>query len=275
MSALEYSDDAVNALDAFLECDHVLFVEGDDDVLFWSTVFEKCSKLTVDIRPVGGVNELKPYVEKIKSGELLCLVAQDADYTRYVSSFSPHPRILYTYGYSIENTLYKSELISTVIGLWTKKDASCVREVNEWLSILSRISAPLFYLDFVNYKKELKIDTGAGHCQQFMLSRLSEEIDVAKLTDHLALIHERHGVVYTDRDINEIKKVPLVVLMRGHFLQSAVLRFVNKKIKAIRRNSSVSADALYAHAIHHFQSGFPWRGEEGKYYSRQISDISS
>ncbi len=274
MSALEYSDDAVNALDAFLECDHILFVEGDDDVLFWSTVFEKCSKLTVDIRPVGGVNELKPYVEKVKSGELSCLVAQDADYTRYVAGFSHHPRVLYTYGYSIENTLYKSELISAVVGYWSKRDINCAIEVSEWLQNLSKVTAPLFYLDFLNFKKELKIDTGAGHCQQFMLSRLSEEIDVVKLNEHIALINNEHGLDYCERDVAEVARIPLVILMRGHFLQSAVLRFVNKKIKAIRRNASVSADALYAHAIHHFQSGFSWKCEEGKYYSRQIAAIS-
>ncbi|MGY2409579.1 DUF4435 domain-containing protein [Pseudomonas pergaminensis] len=275
MSALEYSDEALNALDVFLECDHILFVEGDDDVLFWRTVFEKNSNLSVDIRPVGGVNELKPYVDKVKAGELSCLVAQDSDYTRYVSGFVPHPRVLHTYGYSIENTLYKPELISSVIGLWAKKDISCVEEVKEWLSNFTLLSAPLFYLDFINYKKELKIDTGAGHCQKFMLGRLSEQLDVAKLCEHVEGIRAAHGVIYSEADVQAIVKVPVVVLMRGHFLQSAVLRFINRKIKAFGRNASVSVDALYAHAIHYFQNGFSWKSPEGKHYIKEVSKISN
>ncbi|MDF3135351.1 DUF4435 domain-containing protein [Pseudomonas extremaustralis] len=274
MSALEYSNDALNALDAFMECDHILFVEGDDDVLFWRTVFEKCSDLTVDIRPVGGVNELQPYVNKVKCGDLSCLVAQDSDYTRYVPGFVRHPRVLYTFGYSIENTIYKSDLISSVIGLWSKRNINCLKDVDEWLERFSRVVGPLFYLDFVNYKKGLEVDVGAGHCQKFMASRTSEEIDYLILQQHLEMLHLEHGIVCSDEEYELIKNVPVILLMRGHFLQSAVLRFVNKKIKEFGRKASVSVDALYAHALHYFQNGFSWKSVEGRYYARQIRNIS-
>jgi len=274
VSALEYSDDALNALDAFMECDHILFVEGDDDVLFWRTVFEKCSNLTVDIRPVGGVNELQPYVDKVKGGDLTCLVAQDSDYTRYVPGFVRHPRVLYTFGYSIENTIYKSDLISSVIGFWSKKDIDCLKDVDSWLGRFSDLVGPLFHLDFVNFRKGLEIDVGAGHCQKFMMSRTSEEIDHLSLNQHLERLHMDHGIVCTDDDYKLIESVPVVLLMRGHFLQSAVLRFVNKKIRDFGRKASVSVDALYAHALHYFQNGFSWRSVEGRYYARQIRNIN-
>jgi len=274
MQALEYSDEAINALDAFLECDYILFVEGDDDVLFWSTVFCKCSDLSIDIRPVGGVNELKPYVDKVKAGELDCLVAKDADYTKHENCFLPHPRVLYTYGYSIENTLYKPELISSVIGLWSKRNVDCLREVNDWLMRFATATKPLFYLDYINYINNLELDTGAGHCQQFMQGRYSEEVDEIKLNEHVGLLRETHGISYVADELTPVIDIPVPLLMRGHFLQSAVLRFVNRKVKEFGRKANVSADALYAHAIHHLQNAFCWEDEEGVYYSKQVRSIN-
>lgn len=274
MKALEYSNDALNALDMFLECDHILFVEGDDDVLFWKVVFDKCSGLKVDIRPVGGVKELQPYVEKVISGDLTCLVAQDSDYVRHTEGFTKHSRVLHTYGYSIENTLYARELISFVVDLWSKQSIACIDEVDEWLHGLCVKTEPLFKLDFVNYKYKLEIDTGAGHCQKFMKGRSSDEIDLNILNEHMASIGKRHGANCLGRDSSEIAGIPVLLIMRGHFLQSAVLRFVNRKIKSLGRKANVSADSLYAHAIHFFQAGFLWDSEEGEYYSNQVLQVS-
>ncbi|PUA46936.1 hypothetical protein C5U62_02865 [Pseudomonas protegens] len=269
-ATLDYSDEATNTLDAFMECDYILFVEGDDDVLFWNTVITRCSKLNVDIRPVGGVNELKPYVEKVRNGVLDCVVAQDADYSVHIGE-KRHSRVLYTYGYSIENTLYNPELVTSLLGVWSKKQIDASSEVSKWLEDLVNSCTPLFYLDFLNAKKKLEIDTGAGHCQRFMVSKNSEKFDRQKVSSHVERISKQHALSLSSDELSCVKNVPILVLMRGHFLQSAVLRYINCQLKLMGRKTSVSGDALYAHAIQYLQNCFDWSSTEGQYYSKQIS----
>lgn len=270
--SLDYSDEATNTLDAFMECDFILFVEGDDDVLFWSTIITQCSNLNVDIRPVGGVNELKPYVEKIKDGKLSCVVAKDADYDSYNGELR-HARVMYTFGYSIENTLYSSPLIANILRVWSKSQVDTSEKIESWLAELADSCAPLFYLDFLNAQRKLEIDTGAGHCQRFMMNKKSEQFDREKVLNHVEQLAERHALSLSTDELSCIKHVPILLLMRGHFLQSAILRYINSQLKSLGKKASVSGDALYAHAIQYFQTCFDWSSEEGEHYSKQISTL--
>lgn len=273
MSVLEYSNEAVNALNIFMRSDFVLFVEGDDDVLFWGALFAGCTNnVKLDIRPVGGVNDLDKYVGEVVAGNLTCLVARDSDYARIIGRLPEHPKVLYTYGYSIENTLYSAGLIAEVIYLWSRNDGNHFDTVVEWLEGFINGVRPLFVCDILNFMHDLSVDTGAGHCQRFMAGKYSEIVDAEKVLEHvktLAIAHE--GLAVKVDDLLPEEHVSVARIIRGHFLQSGVLRYINRKLKLLGRNTSVSQDALYAHAIQYLKTGFSWDDEEGAYYKDKIT----
>lgn len=270
MSLFDYSDDAINALTLFLGCDQILYVEGDDDVLFWEAVFGHYSDLKLDIRPAGGVNELQPYVDKVLGGELNCFVARDSDYGRVCGALKDHPRLIYTYGYSIENTLYSPGLIAEIVYFWSKRNGDYLTNTISWLEYFCNKTRRLLELDIKNFKDGLSIDTGAGHCQQFMMGRSSDMIDEDKLNYHVDRIIAANDIVYNDDDYRAPEDISLIYLLRGHFLQSAILKYINKVVKSVGRNTSISQDALYAHAIQFLKGNFPVPKQEGDFYQAQI-----
>lgn len=272
MSMLEYSADAVNVLNVFMRSDFVLFVEGDDDVLFWEALFSECAgDIVLDIRPVGGVNGLDRYVEDVLSGKLKCLVARDSDYARIAGRLPEHPKVLYTYGYSIENTLYSVGLIAEVIYLWSRKGEDHYTTVVDWLEGFINGVRPLFICDILNFMYDLSVDTGAGHCQRFMAGRHSEVVDAEKVLKHVQMLAASHDSFSQQPEgLLPAENISVAKIIRGHFLQSGVLRYINRQLKELGRNTSVSQDALYAHAIQYLKTGFSWEEDEGMFYKNKI-----
>jgi len=272
MSVLEYSNEAINTLSIFMRSDFILFVEGDDDVLFWGALFSECAtNIKLDIRSVGGVNDLDKYVDGVVAGNLQCLVARDSDYARIVGRLPQHPKVLYTYGYSIENTLYSAGLIAEVIYLWSRKGDDHYTTVIEWLEGFINGVRPLFICDILNFMHGLSVDTGAGHCQRFMVGKHSDIVDAEKVLEHVQMLAASHnGFTQGIDDLLPAENISVARIIRGHFLQSGVLRYINRTLKTLGRNSSVSQDALYAHAIQYLKTGFSWEDEEGAFYKNQI-----
>ena len=61
--------------------------------------------------------------------------------------------------------------------------------------------------------------------------------------------------------------------LRGHFLASAVLKYLHSKAKGLDRNFNLSSDALYATAIGHFGHVLGVSHPHQEYY-RQAADAA-
>ena len=61
----EYSTEALNVLRYFHDSEIIIFVEGDDDILFWDVISNKAGLLGVKIESAGGKNELLKKIDKI------------------------------------------------------------------------------------------------------------------------------------------------------------------------------------------------------------------
>ena len=75
MADLTYSADAHNVLSKFYNADKMVYVEGDDDVLFWEFIFNKFSNFKVKVQGVGGKPELEKYIKRICDGEINSIAA--------------------------------------------------------------------------------------------------------------------------------------------------------------------------------------------------------
>uniref|UniRef100_UPI000A82428C DUF4435 domain-containing protein n=1 Tax=Vibrio campbellii TaxID=680 RepID=UPI000A82428C len=80
MTEFSYSVDAEDVMSSFYGVDAILYVEGEDDIPFWDAIFSNLSDLSLEIKEVGGCDELEPYITKICNGELTDLVAMDRDF---------------------------------------------------------------------------------------------------------------------------------------------------------------------------------------------------
>lgn len=85
MADLFYSDEALNVKSAFYRANSMVFVEGDDDVLFWHEVFSKIPEASVEVESAGGSDQIDQYITKILSGELQAIAARDSDFLPHMA----------------------------------------------------------------------------------------------------------------------------------------------------------------------------------------------
>lgn len=255
MSDFEYSTDALNTKSLFYRAKIVIYVEGDDDVIFWSTIFSTVPDFKFHIEPLGGSNELDAYIERIQAGELDAIAARDSDYLTHTKGKVDHERILYTYGYSIENTLYTAESIHALTKLWCK-DISLERAVSdEWLESFGNGIRCLLTLDIANAAAGSGLQVFRDNCSQFMQSKTSahlcpERINIKNTEIRKILPAE---VFANLNEMIDISASDIALAIRGHFLASAVSRFISKRAQILGRKVAVSNDALYVTAIAQFE----------------------
>ena len=77
MRDLEYSPDALNAKSAFYRAKTMIYVEGDDDLMFWEEVFSQVPDFAFEIESVGGSPELDKHIKNIEAGSLDAIAARD------------------------------------------------------------------------------------------------------------------------------------------------------------------------------------------------------
>lgn len=254
MSNLEYSNDALNAMSAFYRAKAMVYVEGDDDVIFWRHILSETIGPLLEIEPVGGVGEIKKYVDKILAGEIDAVVARDADLSHFVGPQSRHPRILYSYGYSIENSLYTVPAIKGLAESWSKTDRLELNICTAWIDDLLTAVTPLIELDIANALEAGGLETIGDNCTRFMTSTSSDRVcrmKVESYSDPIKLKIATQNLA-SARAILESASDASLRLIRGHFLASAIMKFIVSTAKRYGKKVSLSAESLYAAAIGHF-----------------------
>ncbi len=254
MAELEYSTDALNARSAFFGAKTVIYVEGDDDILFWREVFARVADEKFEIESVGGSDRLDEYIRIIVSGQLNAIAARDADFLRYLDRCLTDPKVVYTFGYSIENSLYVAEVLACVARSWCKTIGVTESECLQWLSRFAADFAPLVHMDLANAISDAGVPTIGDNCSRFMTSNASASACLTKIESRLAQV----AVKIPDIAVNKAKATlgngtdTILACVRGHFLESAVIKFVASKAKSLGRKATISSDSLYAVALANF-----------------------
>jgi hypothetical protein len=277
MNALEYSDDAMNVLNIFHECDIMVYVEGVDDIQFWEVIFSHTSPFSVKIESTGGASELGKIVEKIELGEITAIAACDLDHQFPDSLAVTSGNVIYTYGHSIENTIICEHTIKSVIAAHAKTSKANVSLValHLWRREFYSVVKELVLFDMANsiYKKGISVI--GDNCSQFLIDRNSDRLSEDKLAVHVRKLRPN----FKDVDFDEIENRILgsardfFDYIRGHFLFSIFLKYAINKIKAIKSNASLSVDAFYASLIIAFDSVFNTEHAHFSYYSTSVEGI--
>ncbi len=186
MSELEYSVEARNVLDKFFAVDTLVYVEGDDDIVFWELLFDHFSEIDVKVEDAGGKKQLEARLAEISSGAGDFLIAMDSDYD-LLQEHSDHPQVLRTFGYSMENTVVSEVTLQRLVRHIAKVPSLSfpLMSAQEWLSDLESATEPLILADIVNRTEGIGQTVISKNCDRFLTSRRSSSICPRKVESHL------------------------------------------------------------------------------------------
>jgi hypothetical protein len=185
MVELVYSPAALDVLKEFYRVKWVVYVEGPDDIAFWRVVLDLGGLTNYELKYAGGRDALDRYQEALLEDSADIVIARDTDFDDLLSLTIDHPRILFTWGYSIENSLFEaSRLAKALTGLMrTMEDIE--PEVKEWMSEMEATFRPLASADLANRIADGGIDLQLENSARFMDDRLRHRPSASKVAAHL------------------------------------------------------------------------------------------
>lgn len=244
MAELNYSPQGLNALNRFHRTENVIYVEGNDDIPFWRTVFRLAGIENMYLRVAGGRSEIEKLERLIVEESVSIVVARDSDYTKLFEKQIDHPRIIYTYGYSIENTLYCPRNIAVAVSNLSRSEDENIERVEDWLTSLVGAIRPLLIFDVANELFGRGIRVLGNNCSRFLKNSSSIEVSQAKIDAYIQSITER----FTPQELQEAASLvesytrAQIFLIRGHFLTNLVINFVKRESSL----TSMSQDMIYS-----------------------------
>ena len=248
MDDLDYSKEALEVKGLFYNKEITVYVEGKDDPLFWNNLFN-IADVEAHIEDVGGSKELEKYINNILESDAEFYVATDNDHSDFLDDKIEHPKIIRTYGYSIENTMYFSHIeIENTISKFCRKKVGVSTEFNEWIASFSSSVRDLIILDIANHKYQKGVSIFGDNCYRFLKGQKSFEICPTKTKNFIDITKNS----FSDNELNTVENLinqsekELWFHIKGHFITNAVINLIKKLVRKHSGNTvSVSPDYLY------------------------------
>lgn len=250
MSSLEYSQEAEEAKGLFYNKEFTVYVEGDDDVMFWSHLFD-LAEIDAHIEEVGGNEEIEKKIKEILDNNASFIVACDSDHSEFMGPLT-HNRVIKTYGYSIENSMYSSLNLQKAIRNLGKKPVNLKDEIEKWAESFSNNLYDLLVYDIANHKYDKGVQVFGNNCHRFLKSGTSREVCNTQVSRYLIGIKSH----FTDKEIDEVKeqlsksKKEIWFHLKGHFITNGIINLIQHYVKEISGTKcNISHDSLYALTI--------------------------
>lgn len=256
---LVHSSEAISITSQFYNKQVMVYVEGPDDVPFWDAMFSRVvPQVFYEIYPVNGKEQLVPLVDGIENGTILnAFVATDLDYNLFTESGrSSSPFIIYTYGHSIENTMFCPQNVAVYIRRAMRKTYRYSEDINQWYEEVINAVRPLLALDILNsidsdckYHRSDGSNTflGRGY-HYYKVSNEKKELEKGKI--------EKEVTSHPDFDTKKINQIEREIelrcktrdprlLIQGHFIADAMMNYIRITLKENNQRQSLSNEALY------------------------------
>lgn len=280
MKGLTYSSTALSNLKKFHEKGIIIYVEGPDDLHFWQKIFSHFSFENIKIKPAGGKDEIKKYSESIIKDGADVVAVMDSDMDDALKTQINNPRIIYTYGYSIENSLCNSTTVAKTLALCARVDytSKLKAQVELWKRRLEADMKPLIILTLADKKFSKGVGVISHHCHS-LTHTSSYEI-------HPTLAQEFHNnkkphfeevqVAEAEMLVNRYKK-PLTYLINGHFMLAITAKYVKKEVASLRRISNYRLDNefLFNLLVSQINIASDLRKADFSFIKKQIDQVKS
>ena len=241
MSDLVHPDEVYDILPCFFRGEILVYVEGSEDKLFWEKIIEnakikeKLEKAKINKKPrmkiAGDKETLIKIMRLIYEGYDDLIAIADNDYSEILETQLNHDRIVYTYGYSIENSLYCPNIIANYITSFVGSEnlEKFKSKINEWYEKFCDDCFILLTYDLANvkYSKYIRV---MGVSSARFLKKSSPDLDSNKIEEFIREIEN----LFSDDEIVECKYLliwdtrDIRYLIRGHFLTEAVRRLIKE-----------------------------------------------
>jgi hypothetical protein len=247
MPDLQYSAKALDTLRYFHRTRFVVFVEGHEDIPFWTMIFDLGGMEKAYFKLAGGHAELTKYVNAIVVDSADVVVARDADFDDMLGGRVDHPRVLYTFGYAIENTICSDTAIAGALRLFLYSNDDPLPVVHEWIRMLGDTLERMIILDIASRMDNEGVLVPMDNALRFFDRRNRSQIS-ATLVESAAVPIETQipvsRVVEARARLGASAK-PLRYYFRGHCLFSAVLHLVVDSTRRAGRGITLSREALF------------------------------
>ena len=240
----------------------LVWVEGDDDVVFYSFAVDQDKVL---LKPAGGRPKCEMLADAIVERDLPYVVITDGDYELLRGKTRRSRRVIELRRYSIENYLAEPEVCEQVVRLLSAQmpDGSLsdglipelANEIDSSLRALICVDASLVMSGATDSAMPNRID-------ELLCTNDRCKLDHA-LVDRLLqnkkpLVNDQHYKEVEDLVGDYIRDRPITHLLRGHLLFGALRFFISRSVKAIANYRPTNDEALKAifasvvwkHAIH-------------------------
>lgn len=272
MSKIDYSPAAYNVLARFYRAKSILYVEGDDDVPFWSKIFSEFSDTKIEILPVGGAENIDEKIKLIMTGSVKILAARDSDFLRVCNESANHDQILYTYGYSIENTLLNRHAITEITSMACRGYDYESKKVDTWIDHIAHTLSNLIKKDIANYILKSGVAVLFDNCTRLMQNEKSCQPCEEKINIHQSKISKYFDEATLNLVDSHLEKhgISLEHHLRGHFLLSAVYKFIDQEVRTSKKGQ-VSYESIYVGAIQYLGTFLKSEDEHALHYKKQVS----
>ncbi|MCK0123893.1 DUF4435 domain-containing protein [Gelidibacter sp. F2691] len=250
MNSLEYSQEAEEAKGLFYNKNLTVYVEGDDDVMFWTHLFE-LAEVDAHIEEVGGDKEIAKKIKDILDNNASFIVACDSDHSDFME-VNNHENIIRTYGYSIENSMYTPLNLQRAIRNLGKKPVAITNEIEKWAESFSNNLYDLLVYDIANHIFDKGIQVFGNNCHRFLKSGTSREVCNNQVNNYLKGIksHFTHDEISQVKEQLEKSKKELWFHLKGHFITNGIINLIQHHVKEISGTKcNISHDSLYALTI--------------------------
>lgn len=249
MASLEYSNEALSAKGLFYNRKITVFVEGKDDPLFWDNLF-RVAEIDAHIEDVGGKEELKKYIDKIVNENADFYIASDNDNSDFMLKKIEHSRIIMTYGYSIENSMYYyQDPIEKTVSKFCRKKLDLSEDFNNWLSSFSEKVYELIVYDIANNRFGRGISIFGDNCYRFLTSNKSHNVCEKKIGLFIDSVKNK----FSESEISEVKDLinqsekDIWFMIKGHFITNALINLIKYSVRKHSGDTkSMTPDFLYS-----------------------------
>lgn len=225
----------------------IVYVEGDDDKLFWAQYFDP---KYFEIRKADGCKNLEQYENEIIHHGLKCIVAKDADYSMYMPNGDKHPLIVCTLSHSIECVMYCPYNVNACLKKLARSIEDHLDEIKQSYKDFFTDAKDIITYDIANNVFGVGCSVCGDSCIPFMESNHSIKLCEDKRNSYLEKIAPWFTKEQIDkaRELLEGDKRELRQIMKGHFQTSFVANLLKKLTSQIKQDKapSISSDALYA-----------------------------
>ncbi len=272
MGSLAYSSDALNVLNRFHRVETIVHVEGEDDVVFWSSVFEIFTDKKIEFLPSGNSTELDKKIRLIEEGVLDSLAARDSDYLLFTTGQSNSAKVIYTHGHSIENSLHYPCSVNTVTKIVCRTASDYSRSCSEWMTEFADMTLPLLQLEIANEIAGTGIAVLGSNCSRYRRNGTAAvvcgeavESRVVQVTPSIpSEARVAAEAIVADANFDARR------WLRGHFLASGVQKLISNHLKRSGKKGNVAYENLFGQSILCLKAIFAANPSEREYYKNKV-----